>query len=109
MPQSLAPTFNETQQCTNLSAPPPQVILSPTVPCPTSGELHCLATVPFFPCTNDPTKMCGAAGRFLPECNAIELPDQWTDAAAHEMIHYLLRASGHDDWAVHTDPAFACQ
>jgi hypothetical protein len=53
--------------------------------------------------------MCGAAGRYLAGCNAIELPDQYSGAAAHEMIHHLLRTSGRGDWMSHGAPEFACQ
>jgi len=101
--------WNETEQCTDLAAPPPLVIYSPTVTCPRNRQPACLATVPFFPCSDDPSQTCGAIGRFLPECGAIELPDRNQDAAAHEMIHYLLRANGRREWAQHTSPEWVCQ
>ena len=109
MPASLEGTWNETSQCAGMSSVPPSVIFSPTVTCPRNGESNCLATVPFFPCSSDPSQTCGAVGRFLPACNAIELPDRNTGAAAHEMIHYLLHASGRRDWASHSAPEFVCQ
>lgn len=107
--ESLGATWNETEQCTALSAPPPLVMLSPTVICPRSGEPHCLSTVPFFPCSDNPAQSCGAIGRFLPRCGAIELPDHYSGAMAHEMIHYLLYTNRHGDWAGHTGPEFTCQ
>ncbi len=109
MPASLEVTWNETEQCTVLAAPPPTIVFSPTATCPRSGQPNCLATVPFFQCSDNPAQTCGAIGRFLPDCNAIELPDGYSGAAAHEMIHYLLRANRHRDWASHTAPEFACQ
>jgi hypothetical protein len=109
MPESLADIWMETEQCTNLSAPPPLVVFSPTVDCPRSGQPNCLATVPFFPCTEDPSQTCGAIGRFLPSCNAIELPDRYSRGAAHEMIHYLLYTSGRADWSEHSAKEFTCQ
>jgi hypothetical protein len=109
LPVSLQGIWNETQQCTALSSVPPQVVFSPTVVCPRNGQPDCLATVPFFPCSSDPSQTCGAIGRFLPSCNAIELPDRYNGAAAHEMIHYLLHSNGHDDWAAHSAPEFVCQ
>jgi len=109
MPTSMAATWGETEQCTDISASPPAVIFSPTVDCPRNRENDCLATVPFFPCSDDPSQTCGAVGRFLPDCNAIELPDHYSGAAAHEMIHYLLHSSGRADWATHSGPEWACQ
>ena len=109
LPSDLQPVWTETEQCTVLSAESPRVIFSPTVICPRSGEAHCLADVPFFPCSDDPSQTCGAIGRFVPSCGAIELPDQYAGAAAHEMIHYLLKANGHPDWAQHTGPEWVCQ
>jgi hypothetical protein len=102
-------TWNETEQCTDLAGPPPQVIYSPTVICPRNGQPDCLATVPFFPCSDNPAQTCGAVGRFLPECGAIEVPDRYQGAAAHEMIHYLLRTNRRSDWANHTGPEWICQ
>lgn len=109
MPASLDAPWNETEQCTDLSAAPPRIILSATVNCPRSGQPNCLATVPFFPCSDNPSQTCGAIGRFLPDCGAIELPDRYSGAAAHEMIHYLLLANRRGDWADHSAPEFACQ
>lgn len=109
LPADLAQVYNETQQCAAISEPPPEVVFSPTVPCPSNGQVHCLATVAPFPCSSDPSKMCGAAGRYLASCDTIELPDSYSGAAAHEMIHHLLRMSGRGDWAVHTAPEFSCQ
>lgn len=109
MPQNLEDTWAETEQCTNMSALPPSVIFSPTVECPRNHQDACLATVPFFPCSDDPSQMCGAVGRFLPTCAAIELPDHYSGAAAHEMIHYLLYTSGRSDWAEHSGTEWACQ
>ncbi|MGH7898089.1 MAG: hypothetical protein ACREQQ_09060 [Candidatus Binatia bacterium] len=105
----LIQVYEETEQCVGLSAPPPAVVFSPTVPCPTSGELRCLESVDPFPCSYDPSKSCGATGRYLASCNAIELPDQYSGAAAHEMIHHVLRMAGREDWAQHESPEFACQ
>jgi hypothetical protein len=101
--------WRETEQCTELAAPAPRIIYSPTVTCPRNGQPACLATVPFFSCSDDPSQTCGAVGRFLPECGAIELPDRNQGAAAHEMIHYLLRANGRQDWAQHGGPEWVCQ
>src|ERR1043165_8425079 len=109
LPDSLASTWAETEQCTEMSAPPPSVIFSPTVECPRNHSDDCLATVPFFPCSDDPSQTCGAVGRFLPACNAIELPDHYSGASAHEMIHYLLHTNGRSDWAVHSGPEWVCQ
>ncbi len=109
MPANLQATWGETEQCTDMSASPPSVIFSPTVECPRNHQDDCLATVPFFPCSDDPSQTCGAVGRFLPECDAIELPDHYSGAAAHEMIHYLLRSSGRSDWASHSSPEWSCQ
>lgn len=109
LPESLQSTWDETQQCTALSATPPKVLYSPTVVCPRNRQEQCLSTVPFFACSSDPSQLCGAIGRFLPQCNAIELPDRYAGAAAHEMIHYLLRASGQKNWATHESPDFVCQ
>jgi hypothetical protein len=109
LPSSLESVWNETEQCTVLSSEPPLVVLSPTVVCPRNQLPQCLATVPFFPCSNDPSQTCGAIGRFLPSCNAIELPDRYDGAAAHEMIHHLLRSQGRSDWAEHDSAEFACQ
>jgi hypothetical protein len=109
IPESMIGTWDETEQCTDLSASPPSVVFSPTVECPRNHQDECLSTVPFFPCSNDPSQTCGAVGRFLPDCNAIELPDRYRGAAAHEMIHYLLHSAGRKDWAVHTGPEWTCQ
>jgi len=109
MPASMASTWAETEQCTDMSTSPPDVIFSPTVDCPRNGQDDCLATVPFFPCSDDPSQTCGAGGRFLPACNAIELPDHYSGAAAHEMIHYLLYSNGRGDWAAHTGAEWVCQ
>jgi hypothetical protein len=105
----LTQVYAETEQCSAISAPAPDVVFSPTVPCPTSGQPHCLSTVAPFPCNDDPSKMCGAAGRYLASCDTIELPDSYSAAAAHEMIHHLLRVSGRGNWADHSAPEFACQ
>lgn len=109
LPQSLEATWDETEQCTVLSAPPPKVVYSETVTCPRNGKPDCLGSVPFFACSDNPAQTCGAIGRFLPECNAIELPDRYAGGAAHEMIHYVLRANGRQDWANHAAPEFVCQ
>jgi hypothetical protein len=109
MPRAMDLTWNETEQCVDLAAPPPTVVYSQTVICPRSGQADCLATVPFFPCSDDPSRTCGAIGRFLPECGAIELPDRYQGAAAHEMIHYLLKVNGYKQWAEHSGPQWACQ
>ena len=109
MPETLFATWNETEVCTGLASTPPSVVFSPTVVCPRSGADSCLSTVPYFTCSDDPTKLCGAVGHFLPECNAIELPDKYTGSAAHEMIHYLLHQAGRDDWSKHTAAEFTCQ
>jgi hypothetical protein len=109
MPRTMDLTWNETEQCVDLAAPPPTVVYSQTVICPRSGQADCLATVPFFPCSDDPSRTCGAIGRFLPECGAIELPDRYQGAAAHEMIHYLLKVNGYKQWAEHSGPQWACQ
>ena len=105
----LETTWAETEECTDLSAVPPKVIFSPTVECPRNHQQECLATVPFFPCSSDPSQSCGAIGRFLPECGAVELPDHYSGGAAHEMIHYLLYTSGRSDWAAHAAPEWVCQ
>ena len=109
MPAELMHTWNETQECTALSSNPPRVVFSPTVVCPRNGQANCLATVPFFTCSSDPSQTCGAIGRFLPDCNAIELPDRYAGGAAHEMIHFLLRQAGRGDWAGHSAPEWSCQ
>ena len=109
MPANLMATWNETQECTAMSSNPPRVVFSPTVVCPRNGQENCLATVPFFTCTSDPSQTCGAIGRFLPDCNAIELPDRFAGGAAHEMIHFLLRQHGRGDWAHHDGPEWSCQ
>jgi len=109
MPASLLSTWQETEQCTGMSSEPPRVVFSPTVVCPRSGADNCLATVPFFTCSSDSSQTCGAIGRFLPDCNAIELPDHFSGGAAHEMIHYLLRQSGRGDWAQHSGSEWICQ
>ena len=109
MPPDLSGTWNETSQCAALWGPPPSVLFSPTVNCPRSGEPNCLATVAFFPCSDDASQTCGAIGRFLPECNAIELPDHYSGAAAHEMIHYLLYQNHRSDWAGHSSSEWVCQ
>ena len=107
--EDLQSVWSETEQCTALEAPPPRVVFSPTVVCPRNGLPECLATVPFSPCADDPSQTCGAIGRFLPACRAIELPDDFFGAAAHEMIHYLLWTNGRSDWEVHTGPEWVCQ
>jgi len=109
MPSSLLSTWNETEQCTGMSSEPPRVVFSPTAICPRNGQANCLATVPFFACSSDPSQTCGAIGRFLASCNAIELPDQFSGGAAHEMIHYLLHQNGQGDWADHSGPEWTCQ
>lgn len=109
LPANLQATWNETEQCSALSAPPPNVVFSPTVTCPRNGLDECLSTVPFFPCGDNPSQSCGAIGRFLPSCNAIELPDRYSGGAAHEMIHYLLHTAGHPDWTQHSGPEWVCQ
>jgi hypothetical protein len=101
--------YDETEQCTALSAPPPAVVFTATMPCPSSGEPHCLADVAPFPCSFDPSRMCGAIGRYVASCNTIELPNEYSGAAAHEMIHHLLRMAGRSDWSVHSGPEWACQ
>jgi len=109
MPEKLIGTWNQTEVCTGLASTPPSVVFSPTVICPRSGADSCLSTVPYFTCSDDPTKLCGAVGRFLPDCNAIELPDKYSGGAAHEMIHYLLHQAHRKDWSEHTAPEFTCQ
>jgi hypothetical protein len=109
LPGELQATWNETEQCTVLSGPAPKVIFTNTVTCPRSGQANCLESVPFFECSDHSGQLCGAVGRFLPQCGAIELPDRYFGAAAHEMIHFLLRANGHDDWASHGAGEFSCQ
>jgi len=109
MPSNLLSTWQETEQCTGMSSEPPRVVFSPTTICPRSGAASCLATVPFFSCSNDASQTCGAIGRFLPDCNAIELPDKYSGGAAHEMIHYLLHQNGRGDWAQHTGTKWTCQ
>ncbi|MGH7897470.1 MAG: hypothetical protein ACREQQ_05930 [Candidatus Binatia bacterium] len=109
LPADLMAVYDETEQCTGLSAPPPRVVFSPTVPCPASGQMHCLVTVAPFPCSSDPSRLCGAAGRYLASCDTIELPDAYSGAAAHEMIHHLMRHSGRGDWTQHGSPEWSCQ
>jgi hypothetical protein len=109
LPGELQATWNETAQCTALAAAPPKVIFTNTVVCPRNGQPDCLESVPFFECSDGSGQLCGAVGRFLPQCGAIELPDRYYGAAAHEMIHYLLRANGHGDWASHGAGEFVCQ
>jgi hypothetical protein len=109
LPADLLQVYDETEQCSAISASPPNVVFSETVPCPSSGQPHCLATVAPFPCSSDRSQMCGAAGRYLASCDTIELPDTYTAAAAHEMIHHLLRMSARGDWAGHGAPEFSCQ
>lgn len=108
---TLQQIWDETTQCTGLSGPEPGVVYSATVDCPSSHRHMCLADVPFFPCNDGSGQLCGAAGRYIPSCGGgvIELPDASTTAAAHEMIHHLLRVSGHPDWEIHSDRAFNCQ
>lgn len=108
LPPELMAVYNETQQCTRLQGPPPEVVFSPTVECP-SGRRRCLATVEFSPCSNDPSRMCGAGGRYLSGCQTIELPNEWHGAAAHEMVHHLLYVNGRSDWNSETAPELACQ
>ena len=100
--------WQETQECTGLSAPEPRVFFSPAVACPGSDAVECLAVVPPFSCEGHPLLYCGALGRYLRACAAIELPEGSTIAAAHEMIHHLKLANGHSDWNRHTGPEWAC-
>lgn len=108
LPGDLEATYAEVEQCTAISAPPPSVVFTPTVECPSSGRRCCLASVEPIPCGADGNARCGTMGRYHEGSQTIELPDECADSAAHEMIHHLLRQAGRSDWEEHDGAEWAC-
>jgi CheY-like chemotaxis protein len=85
------------------------VRFEPTMACPESGRLCCLAADAPAPCSEDSAEVCGSAGRFRPSCQLIRLPDACDDALEHELVHGLRYVNGMANWKEHDQKLVVCQ
>lgn len=98
--------YEAVQACLGLTAREPKWQLRDTVPCPTSGNLRCMAGYPPFQCG---AVVCGYSGLSYPWDNRIELPDKYIASFTHEAVHHILWWNNDPNWGDHSHPAFRCQ
>lgn len=104
LPPEYRERYEAVERCLGVDVKNPKIQFRKTKPCPTSGNLRCMAGYAWFQCGS---VLCGASGLSIPWENRIELPDEYTASMEHEAVHDVLWKQGDERWDDHSHPAFA--
>lgn len=94
-------------------APPPEIEHAAAKPCPTSGDLCCLAAAPTFECPDRKdlngdgrVDLCSAGAAY--QDGVVIVPGDCERNVADEFVHYLYDRATGDPESGHAGKAFVC-